>query len=222
MDIAGLVNTSSNGLIMDAIFNPVSKKSIGQVTSDMLVSKDPITDKYSGALVNQDDSAAISNFASKLSAVDKELKAAGNTKGADGLREVAKQFASKPEDFAKFMKSVENLDEKSFQKVFSTAGDLAKKGLSVEKFVNTLGSLSDEKAAQGFLDSTNKILEDTKSTDSYKSNVFNKLTSSVKTVQENLDLKQTEKNDTLTGLFSSVSKSKSLNETETILGNFFK
>ena len=221
MDIAGLVNTSSKGLIMDALFNPGSKKSIDQIASDMLVNKEPIVDNYSGTLVNQEDSAAISNFASKLSSIDKELKAAGNTKGADGLRELAKQFASKPEEFNKFMKSVDNLDVKSFQKVFSTASAVADKGLNVEKFANTLGSISDEKAAEGFLDSTNKILDDVGSSDSDKAKVFNKLASAVTTVEDS-DLKQTEKDEVLTGLFSTATESKSLTELEASLDKFLK
>ena len=221
MDIAGLVNTSSKGLIMDALFNPSSKKSIDQIASDMLVNKEPIVDNYSGTLVNQEDSAAISNFASKLSSIDKELKAAGNTKGADGLRELAKQFASKPEEFNEFMKSVDNLDAKGFQKVFSTASDVADKGLSVEKFANTLGSISDEKLAEGFVDFTNKILDDTKSSDSDKAKVFNKLASAVATVEDS-DLKQTEKDEALTGLFSTATKSTSLTELETALDKFLK
>lgn len=221
MDIAGLVNTSSKGLIMDALFNPGSKKSIDQIASDMLVNKEPIVDNYSGTLVNQEDSAAISNFASKLSSIDKELKAAGNTKGADGLRELAKQFASKPEEFNKFMKSVDNLDVKSFQKVFSTASDVADKGLNVEKFANTLGSISDEKAAEGFLDSTNKILDDAGSSDSDKAKVFNKLASAVATVEDS-DLKQTEKDEILTDLFSTATESKSLTELEASLDKFLK
>lgn len=222
MDIAGLVDTTSKGLILNKLFNQSSKNAVSDVTKSMLGSDNPIVDNYSGTLVNQTDSAAISNFATKLSAVDKELKAAGNTKGADGLREIAKQFASKPQDFVKFMKSVDTLNSKNFQDVFSTASDVADKGLSVEKFVNTLGSISDDKSAKGFLDSTKKILEDTSSSNSDKGKVFNKLAAAVTTIEDNSKLKQTEKNDALSGLFSTATNSKSLTELGTALDKFVK
>jgi len=221
LDIAGSVNTASNGVILDALFNPSSKKSINEIAGDMLVSRDPIVDNFSGTLVNKEDSAAISNFASKLSSIDKELKEADNTKGSDGLREVAKQFASKPEEFARFMKSVDNLDKESFQQVFSTVSKLADKGINIEKFVNTMGSLSDEKSAEGFLNATNKILDDTESNGSDKEKIFNKLTAAIKFVDDS-DLQQTEKNDAFAELFSSLSKSKSLTELETALDKFIK
>ena len=75
--------------------------------------------------------------------------------------------------------------------------------------------------AEGFVDFTNKILDDTKSSDSDKAKVFNKLASAVATVEDS-DLKQTEKDEALTGLFSTATKSTSLTELETALDKFLK
>lgn len=174
MDITGLVNTGSNSIIFDALFNTNSKKALEDVTSQLESLTEQNTDTakdYSSDIVDPQDSAAISDFAGKLSAVDRVLKASGNTEAEDGLREIAKQFASKPANFGKFMDSVSNLDDSSFQKVFSTADKLADKGVNVGKFTDALSSISDETKAKSFLDDINKALDNAESDTSGKIDV---------------------------------------------------
>jgi hypothetical protein len=218
MDISSLVNNSANAALVDALYNPSGAKSVGQIASDMLLDKDTTSPAATSFIQYYDekDSASISNFASKLSEVDKELKASGNQKAINGLREVAKSFASKPDEFSNFMKSVDKLDKKDFEKVFSTAGDVSKKGINIAKFTSAVTSINDEESTGGFLDSVNKVLKDMSSTVAEKGKVIDNLSSAVTDV-ERADTKQTDKTDKLSGLFASVSKTSTLTDISKIL-----
>jgi len=201
-------------MILDAMFNP---KPVGQISKEM----QPIKDNYSETLVNKEDFAAISNFASTLSDLDKYLKDPSSNKGTDGLREVAKHFAGKPEEFDSFIKSVDKLDNENFKDVFSTISDMKDNGISTDKFISTFSSLSDAKSVQGFLDSAKQIINDSGLNAKEQEKALNQLSSAVKSVTDS-DLTQKEKTEQLDNLFGSVSKTKNLTELETALDKFMK
>ncbi len=192
-------------LLIEALINKKTSQSIADMVSDRLI--------------NKEDSAAISKFASELSTISKKLEATGDKKAIDGLRQVAKQFASDQAGFEDFMKSVDKLDKADYKAVFSTIDKMADKGLKVDKWMDTFSSISDEEPKKELLEVTNQILKDDKAGAIVQKETLNKLITSINEIQ-NGDAK--DKDDKIEDLLNIASQSKSLPEMKAAIDQYNK
>jgi len=231
MDTAGWATISSNAAVSDALFNATRRESITDIGDEILANslsstddsseKTTIKDNFSASIVDKEEALSISNFASGLSAMDIKLKSAGNTSGVEGLRQVAMHFAKDTDGFSDFMNSVDKMDDSTFQKFFSTVDKATEKGLNVGNLVDNVTSASNKTQEKNIVDSTNKILSDTKATTSDMKSAYDKLMASLKTI-ESSNTSQTDKDSKLTNFFTAITKSSGVTEIGAAIDKFNK
>jgi|GEM_PF-5837000 len=231
MDVAGWAKISSNAAVTDAIFNGTRRQSITDIGNDVLTDSleatqtdtkteiATIKDNYSEKIVDKEDALAISTFASSLSAMDLKLKNAGNTSGAEGLRQVAMHYAKNSEGFSNFMSSVEKMDDSTFQQFFKTVDKAADKGLKVGDMLDNVASASNATQNKNIVSSTNQILSDTTASLSDMKTTYNKLMSSLKSI-ENSDLTQTGKDNKVTNFFTAITKGTTVTDIGSAIDKF--
>jgi hypothetical protein len=227
MDVKNWANISSNAALTDALFTRTGRKSITDIGNELLTGKissnnantQTIKDNYSKNIVDKEEAVEISNFASSLSAVDLALKSTGNKTAMDGLRQVAKHYAKDTSGFDEFMVSIKKMDDATLLKTFSTADKIADKGLDSGKFIDNIASAPNATQSKNIVDTTDKILSDKTAISSDIKNVYNKLMSNVKSI-ENSSLSQTEKNTQLTNFFTAILKGNTASEISAAIDKF--
>jgi hypothetical protein len=221
MDITSSVNTSTTGLLFNSLFKNKAN-SIEDITSAFFAEQiSPQEGEYYTDFVNQKDSAAISEYAFKLSSVDLVLKANGNSKGQEGLREISKLYSSDSQTFNNFMDKVINLESDNFQNTFFVAGKMGDSGIDVNKFADTVSKFSDNTTAASYLETANTITDNFAMKVSDKEKILKSLNFAVETVQ-NSDLKYAEQNNNLQTLFSSVAQKTDYSEVSQTINDFIK